>query len=272
MLVLRVASAVVGVPAILGLIFLGGVAYSLAVAAVLCVAVWEFYRATDPQRTNGDGTSLLPRPAALLGIAGAGLLVAAAHNGVDWWAGSLALLVALGFLAVVLAGDTAAAYRDWLWLVAGLVYVGFLGSHLVFVRQLDHGRDWALLAVFATFSTDTAAYFVGRLVGRTKLVPRISPGKTVEGSLGGLVAGFVAVVALNRLPGLQEDTAAILLLALLLPLAAQIGDLAESLLKRSGGVKDASGLVPGHGGILDRLDSLLFTGPLVYYYVRWVIL
>ncbi len=273
MLLLRVASAVVGVPAILGLIFLGGVGYSLALAAVLCLAVWEFYRATDPQPPGGEGLPLAVRPAAFLGIGGVALLIAAVHNGVDWWNGALALLVALAFLAaLVLNRDTAAAYRDWLWLVAGLVYVGFLGSHFVLVRQLDHGRDWALLAVFATFSTDTAAYFGGRLFGRTKLVPRLSPGKTVEGSLAGLLAGFIAVLALNRLPGLQEDTVAIAFLGLLLPLAAEIGDLAESLVKRSGGVKDASALVPGHGGLLDRLDSLLFTAPLVYYYVLWVIL
>ncbi|MEE8346094.1 MAG: phosphatidate cytidylyltransferase, partial [Dehalococcoidia bacterium] len=153
----------------------------------------------------------------------------------------------------------------------GLLYVGFLGSHLIFLRDAPNGSDWVLLVLLATFATDTAAYIVGRLIGRTKISPAISPGKTLEGSLGGLVAGAAAVLVLNW--ALDAGAGAeIVLLALLLPVFAQFGDLAESLIKRGGGVKDASRVIPGHGGFLDRLDSLLFTVPLVYYFLTWVIL
>ncbi|TEU01447.1 MAG: phosphatidate cytidylyltransferase, partial [Dehalococcoidia bacterium] len=161
--------------------------------------------------------------------------------------------------------------RDGRWALGGLIYVGFLGSHLVFLRDAPNGRDWVLLALLATFATDTSSYFVGRLIGRTKITPALSPGKTLEGSLGGFAGGVAAVLLLNW----ALDTGAgaeIIPLALLLPALAQMGDLAESLIKRGAGVKDASRVIPGHGGFLDRLDSLLFTVPLVYYYLTWIVL
>src|SRR3989304_2811484 len=140
-----------------------------------------------------------------------------------------------------------------------------------FLRDASNGRDWLLLALFATFATDTCAYFVGRAIGRTKIAPAISPGKTLEGSLGGFAGGGAAFLLLNE--GLDAGAGAeIIGLALLLPLAGEMGDLAESLIKRGAGIKDASHVIPGHGGFLDRLDSLLITVPLVYYYLTWIIL
>lgn len=288
MLAQRVATTLVGVPVILGLIAWGGVAYSLAVAAVLVLAALELFLATDPQRVGStrpepvEGRAfplrralsplLQQRPPALLGAAAVGLLVAAAHNGADWWSGALVLAVALTFLALILRSHLQTALSDWLWISGGLIYVGFLGSHLVFLRQLDDEGQWAILAIFATFTTDVTAYLFGRAFGRTHLTPNISPGKTLEGSLAGIGGGVAAVLFLNWVTGLRADAADIIPLAFLLPLAAEIGDLAESLLKRGAQVKDASELIPGHGGFLDRLDSILFTVPLVYYFVIWVIL
>ena len=155
--------------------------------------------------------------------------------------------------------------------MSGLAYVGLLGAHLVLLRELAEGRDWVYLTVFATFAVDTAAYAVGRTVGRRKLAPRISPGKTVEGTLGGLAGGFAMVLLLNYFLGIRLEAALIVPLAALLPVAAVLGDLAESILKRGMQVKDASSLIPGHGGLLDRFDSLLFTFPVVYYFVTWVV-
>src|SRR3972149_2127267 len=152
-----------------------------------------------------------------------------------------------------------------------LAALGRLGSHFVFLRDAPNGLDWLLLALFATFATDTCAYFVGQAIGRTKIAPAISPGKTLEGSLGGFAGGAAAVLLLNEV--LHAGAGAeIIPLALLLPLAGELGDLAESLIKRGAGVKDASHVIPGHGGFLDRLDSLLITVPLVYYYLTWIIL
>jgi phosphatidate cytidylyltransferase len=186
--------------------------------------------------------------------------------------GALALAVVLPIFPPILRGDAHSGYRDWIWIVSGIAYVGFLGSHLILLRQLDADGEWAIVAIFGTFSTDTAAYLVGRAIGRTHITPKISPGKTLEGSLAGIAAGIGGVLLLNWITGLRAEAAHIIPLAILIPIVAEIGDLAESLLKRGVGVKDTGRLVPGHGGFLDRLDSVLFTAPLVYYFVIWVIL
>src|SRR3990172_56134 len=263
MLPQRVAVAAVGIPVIIGLTLLGGPVFAIAAGFVLTFAALEFYVATDPE--------LAGRPPGPTAPAGVALPVAAADNGFDWWARALPLSVVLPFLPLILRGQTATGLRDWLWALGGLVYLGLLGSHLVFLRDAPNGRDWLLLALFATFATDTCAYFVGKAIGRTKIAPAISPGKTLEGSLGGLAGGAAAVLLLNWILDAGAG-AEIIGLALLLPLAGELGDLAESLIKRGAGVKDASRVIPGHGGFLDRLDSLLITVPLVYYYLTWIIL
>jgi phosphatidate cytidylyltransferase len=271
MLAQRVAVAVVGTPVIVGLTLVGGPAFAIAAGIVLTIAALEFFSATDPSRADGAPRRLTDqRAAGLLGAASVALLVVAADNGWEWWTRALALVVVLPFLAPILRGDTENGLRDWLWGVGGLLYVGFLGSHIIFLRDAANGEDWMLLALFATFATDSGAYVVGHLIGRTKITPAISPGKTLEGSLGGLAAGFATVLALNRALDAGAGTE-IVGLALLLPVVAEIGDLAESLIKRGAGVKDASHVLPGHGGFLDRLDSVLFTIPLVYYYLTWII-
>ena len=286
MLPLRVATAIVGVPVVIALIWWGGAGYSVAVGVILAVAALEFYAAVAPASANPSLAEnplvalaqrplprlLNQRPLGLLGTALIALLVAGAHNGADWWTGALALAAVLPSLWLIARGETQEGLADWLVIVGGVLYVGWLGSYLVPLRQLDHDGQWVFLAVFAAFANDTGAYFVGTAVGRTPLARRISPSKTVEGSLGGLACGAAAVPLLSYALGLDIDAAPLIPLAVLVPLAAQLGDLAESLLKRSTGVKDAGVLVPGHGGVLDRLDSLLFVVPMVYYYAIWVVL
>lgn len=270
MLPQRVAAAVVGIPVIVGLILLGGPAYTIAAGVVLVLAALEFYSTTDPAAPEPRGL-LSQRPLGLIGAAGVALLVAAADNGFEWWTRSLVLLVVLPFVPVILRGDTETGMRDWLWTLGGIMYLGFLGSHLVLLRDAPNGRDWVLLAVLSTFAADTAAYFVGRLFGRTKISPAISPGKTLEGSLAEVAGGVAAVLVLNW--ALDAGAGAeIVGLAFLLPLVAIVGDLAESMMKRGAGVKDSSRAIPGHGGFMDRLDSILFTVPLVYYYLTWLVL
>jgi phosphatidate cytidylyltransferase len=147
-------------------------------------------------------------------------------------------------------------------------------SHLVGLRRLDSGRDWVLLAIFATFATDTVAYLLGRAFGKHHMAPAISPGKTWEGAAAGLAGGLAATVALAFILDLTPHPLSypgVILLGFLIPIFAQLGDLAESLLKRSAGVKDAGHLIPGHGGMLDRMDSIMFSSIVVYYYMIWVI-
>jgi len=281
MLLQRVLTAVVGIPVIVAVTLIGGVLFVVVTAAVLALAILEFYAATDPEtaatspkqpRLRRSAPSMFgQRLPAFAGCVAVAALVAGAYEGLDELTGALALSVAAVFLLLIVEGDPQAGVRDWLWVVGGVAYIGFLGAHLVLLRELDDGGDWVIVAVFATFAADTAAYFVGRAIGRRQITPLISPGKTLEGSVAGFIAGVPAVFGLVWLTGLDVDELELALLAVLLPLVAIVGDLAESLIKRGAGIKDASELVPGHGGLLDRLDSLLFTVPLVYYFVIWVL-
>jgi phosphatidate cytidylyltransferase len=149
----------------------------------------------------------------------------------------------------------------------GYLYAALLPSYFVLLRKLPDGIDWILLTVTITAVGDTTAYYVGSLWGRRKLMPRISPHKTVEGALAGLLGNMIGAVAYGLVFFPEQLAPKVLLLALLVGVAGQLGDLSESMLKRAVGVKDSSGILPGHGGILDRLDSLLFSVPVVFYWV-----
>jgi phosphatidate cytidylyltransferase len=150
----------------------------------------------------------------------------------------------------------------------GLIYLPLLLGHLVLLRQLPDGRGWVFLVLFAVMACDSLAYFVGSSFGKHKLYPAVSPKKSIEGGLGGLVGSCLGVwlAKVLFLPALSVEH--VILVGLLIGVVGQIGDLFESLLKRACGVKDSGGIFPGHGGILDRLDSLLFAFPLAYYLAR----
>jgi len=286
MLAQRVITAAVGIPVIVGLTLIGGLLYAAAAAAIVGIATLEYYAATDPSRSGlgrgpgaageresvatGQATRLL-QPAPLVGAAAAGALAIAAREGFDELTGLLAIGVGAIFVPLVVRGDPEEGLRDFRWVVPGIAYIGFLGAHLVLLRELDNGDKWVFLVLLGTWSTDTFSYFAGRAFGRHHPVPRISPGKTVEGYVSGYVGGFVSLVALDAAFDLPMSTLEVTLLGLLFPGAAMIGDLAESLIKRGSHIKDTSELVPGHGGFLDRLDSILFTAPLVYYFVIWAV-
>ena len=164
------------------------------------------------------------------------------------------------------------AFIGWAWTVAGILYLGWLLSHLVALRDLDGGRNWVFLALFVTFASDTMAFITGRTLGRHRLAPNISPGKTWEGTIGGVLGAIFASLFFTLPTPLHTDLNWIqaVLLGLLISIFGQLGDLVESLFKRNMGVKDSGKLIPGHGGVLDRMDSVVFAGIVVYYYVVWV--
>lgn len=155
------------------------------------------------------------------------------------------------------------------WLGFGLLYVPLLMGHVPLLHQLPDGRAWIFLTLLAVMASDTAAYFTGVNFGRRKLYPLVSPNKSVEGALGGLCGAVLAVLLVkwSLLPAMGLFEA--ILLGLVLGSFSQVGDLFESLLKRGCGVKDSGTMIPGHGGLLDRLDSLLFAFPVTYYAARY---
>ena len=152
----------------------------------------------------------------------------------------------------------------------GFFYVPFLLGHLILVRGEPFGSQWVLLLLVIVMSGDSAAYYVGSSFGRNKLYPVVSPNKSREGAVGGLAGSIIGALCFKWLffPELTVADAAIC--AFLLGMLGQVGDLFESLLKRSFGVKDSGQIVPGHGGILDRLDSILFAAPALFYYACMV--
>jgi phosphatidate cytidylyltransferase len=167
------------------------------------------------------------------------------------------------------------ASSDWLAMMGGIIVLGWLGSHFFRLRQLDAmAWQWTTLAMSSTWLGDSAAYVVGKfmagkiLLGRHQLSPRLSPNKTVEGYLGGMVLGTGLTLIIAHL--LRLPLASAFILGLLIAVVGPVGDLAISLLKRQAGVKDSGVLFPGHGGALDRIDSLLWTVAVAYYFVLFI--
>ncbi|HUF53425.1 MAG TPA: CDP-archaeol synthase [Dehalococcoidia bacterium] len=270
MLAQRLATAAIGIPIIIGLILLGGPVYDAVVALILIIASLEFC-AMVAAEGGEPRPPWRPFPWQLLAPVGAIALVVLLPEAHDSATGPLAIVVAAALVAVMALRVPVRFSPAQLSVAAAIAYVGFLGAHLVVLRDLDDDGKWVFLPILATWATDTFAYAVGRLIGKTKIAPRISPGKTVEGTVAGLIGGLLSVVVIAEVLGLPMSLGEAVLLGAMLPAAAVLGDLAESHIKRGAGVKDTSELVPGHGGILDRLDSLLFTVPLVYYFAVWVV-
>jgi len=268
----RVVVALVAIPAVLGIAYVGGLPLALLLALASALAAWEFYRiaaagAYDPFSALGIGISALT-PIAVhffrLGMFKPPVIALGAM-----------LLVALFAVAIFRrppeGRPIGAIASTWL----GIGYTGGLLSFAYALRYHNYTVTPAAgLAVVGyplilTWISDTAAFFVGRSIGRRRLMPRISPAKTVEGAVGAVATCMVASVAyvhlvLEPLASLSVEAVVALLVGAALSIAVQAGDLAESLLKREAGVKDSSTLLPGHGGILDRLDGLLFALPTAY--------
>ena len=161
---------------------------------------------------------------------------------------------------------------DWALSVAGGLYVGGLSIYFVHLRWLPDGLAWMILAILATWMSDSGAYFVGRAIGRHKLCPRLSPGKTWEGIAGGILGGLLAGAVIGTLA--MEWLGAVgivngLVVGLLAAIVSPFGDLAVSMMKREVQVKDSGHLIPGHGGMLDRTDSLLFVVVTTFYFAIW---
>ena len=175
-------------------------------------------------------------------------------------------LVMLGSLAWQLRHAQQRSAADWALSFAGGLYLGWTGGHLAGIRELPNGLWWLLLTLAATWLADSGAYFVGRRFGRHKLAPSISPGKTWEGYIGGIgfaILGSAIIGALTPL-GIPICVAG----GLLVGIFSTLGDLVESMFKRQANAKDSGTLIPGHGGVFDRIDSMLWSGVLIYYLAR----
>jgi phosphatidate cytidylyltransferase len=230
-------------------LYLGLPWFASLVALMSLIGSWEFYRLA------GVGWPLLG-----LGLVFSALFAVRPLLPGDLVVGLIALAVGSSLAGLLTVKKP---FHTWPPLLAGMFYPGWLLGYLVALMQVEWG--WAALALFTTFACDTSAYFVGRALGHRPLAPAISPGKTWEGAEGGLLGAVLAAYLLDLLLGLPLSSIQAVYFGAGVGIIGQVGDLAESWLKRGAGAKDAGAILPGHGGVLDRMDSVAFTAPLVYY-------
>lgn len=268
MLRTRVLTAVVLLPVVIGLICLGGVPLLALVALLLSLAEVEFCRLMAQDNF---------RPVLAFGLAIIGLfLLDAQIPGTELLRPGLTIIL-LASLAWQLLHRQGSPVADWALTVVGGLYLGLCGAGLVRLRGLHDGFWWTLTVLFTILTADSGAYFVGRAWGRHRLAPILSPGKTWEGYLGGVVSGGLLATLMVTLwrpatrSGMVPSSVHGLILGLLIATFAPLGDLAVSMIKRQAGVKDSGNIIPGHGGVLDRLDSVLWAVVIGYYYVLWFV-
>ncbi|HQZ89757.1 MAG TPA: CDP-archaeol synthase [Thermomicrobiales bacterium] len=270
------------VPAILG-----SPVFSVVVGLIAIGALYELYRAY--QRVGA-------RPSTWTGTVAIIALVVIAGTDAPFRAltGAMCAYTLLALAQHLVKKDINGALIDWSFSLSGVMYIGFTLMHFILIRRI-HGavnvdwiRDadaligdgaaalglaWLLFVLVTTWMTDVFAYLIGRQWGRVKLIPHISPGKTREGAVAGLLGGAITGLVSGLAFGLPVSPILLLVLGGLVALGAMIGDLCESLIKRQIGIKDMGSVIPGHGGVLDRIDALLVTVPFMFYaalFVGWL--
>jgi phosphatidate cytidylyltransferase len=255
----RIVVAAVGLPLVLGLLWLGGWWLFLLVAVAAFVGVHEFVTTARPLRPLA--------PAVYGGVILA--LVGARTGGVTWLVAGFLATFALGFVLHALANTRAPTTAALGSTILGSAWIGLGLGFVLLLRQMHtEGRLVAFTVVLAVFAADTLAYLVGRVAGRHRLAPRLSPRKTWEGLAAGALAGiFVSFIALYETRHRYLNVWEAVVLGVVVVTAAVLGDLFESALKRDLEVKDTGSLLGGHGGMLDRVDALLFAAPAAYFLV-----
>lgn len=260
----RIVTALVFIPLFLILVIKGSYfLYSVFVLALAFLGLMEYFKLVEnrvDQRMKAMGI--------LWGLLLAGGL----------YVGSSQVIIAmltLGFIAICLlrlsrVGDISTVFQDIGYTFLGPLYVGLLLGHLSLLRGLVEGREWTLLLFFTIWMSDIAAFYTGLSIGRHKLYPEISPNKTVEGAIGGILGSLLIVASFKTWYMIQLTFTDVAVMSVGIAVMGQLGDLCESMFKRASGVKDSGGLIPGHGGILDRFDSILFAAPFLYYYLVFI--
>ncbi len=264
----RMIVAIIMIPVTIGAIYAGGWVYAVLVLALLGLAAWEYGRIFQQG-------GFCPSRFLLIG----GVLLLAACR--EWlgFAFSDGVISGLVLLAMIL--HTAAYEKgidcsasSFAVTLSGLLYLGWIGAYLFSLRNLPDGRWWALTALPSAALADSGAYIFGKAFGRHRFSPRVSPKKTWEGYIGGIVFGVACTGLLAALWHLRAPAVTFqdgLLVGAVMAIFCPLGDLGESMLKRQFGLKDSSNLLPGHGGVLDRIDSWLWAGVIGYYLVLWLV-
>jgi phosphatidate cytidylyltransferase len=268
-LIQRTIVTLIAVPIVIAVVWFGEPWVTLVIAAWGLGAAWEFYqiirqsKGLAPMRTFG-----------LLWVFH--FIISPHVTSIPFFQiiqpDSLLLTTAVIFPLIILLWRRGKenAFINWAWTIGGILYIGWLLSYYVILRQMDGGHGgWVFLALFCTFASDSFAYLLGRLFGKHKMAPYISPNKSWEGAAAGVVGAMVVSVLVANFFGLPLNNWQSAALGILISIFGQLGDLVKSLFKRNMQVKDSGHVLPGHGGFLDRMDSVAFTGVLVFCFAAF---
>lgn len=266
----RWLTSIVAVPVLSALILYGPMAsFAALIAVVGAIATWEYFFIVF----KGDKSRIFSPIPVWCALSGLSILVAAAFLRTDLLF-FLAWISFAGMAVLSMRGFSGSRGREILDLVARgvqfVIYIPMPLAALILLRGQHDGVAWIFFLAFIIFIGDAAAFYAGTYLGRHKLHPAISPGKTIEGAIGGLAANLVVAMVFKTLFLPDLSSVIILIFALLAGIAGQLGDLFESELKRTSQIKDSGHILPGHGGILDRIDALIFAAPLAYFFSAYV--
>ena len=257
----RLATAFVGIPLLVAVVWAGGVVLGLVAACAASAGAVEVCRMARFR-------AVAPPTLAAAALA-ATLVILAPYEPFYALAGG-AVAAAASMVLLLSPVSRKVPWARVLGVTLGAAaYPGVLLAYAPLIREGDQGLAWISFALIVTFSTDTAAFFVGKAIGKRPLAPAVSPNKTREGAIGGALAALVSALVSAAALSIDAPWTAVAVLGILLGVVGQAGDLFESKLKRLSGVKESGRLLPGHGGILDRLDSIVFNLAVVYYFVLW---
>lgn len=265
-MLIRSITIAVTIPIICFCIYFGGIPFLLLILSLALIAVNEFYNLMLKKGFF---------PAYYVGNLITIIFIIVAYNSLKRnWEPAHSALLTLAAAAAMISGIFLKREKDTIVDIAvtilGMIYVGWFFSYLIFIRNLTEHGGYLFFLVFTVWAMDITAYLVGKFLGRTPLYSSISPKKTWEGAVAGFLLCILAAAIFSRTAQLEIGHA--LILGVLIGVFGQISDLIESLIKRDVGVKDSSSLVPGHGGVLDRIDSFVLTAPLMYYYLIFFVL
>ncbi|MCK5710762.1 MAG: phosphatidate cytidylyltransferase [Deltaproteobacteria bacterium] len=271
----RLLTAAVAIPILYIIFLIGGLLYLLFFLILILVGQIEYQKLLESKNLPNEK---------ILGIVSSLLMGVSAYLGYYYFTFCFTALILLILVLDLRKGDFSQTVTNIGATLFGVIYLGWLLSHAILLRNIgqneniraysennqglgDLGFFLVVFAVACTFLNDTGAYYTGTLIGKHKLAPKISPGKTIEGTVGGIVVCIIAGLIVNFLFGYPLSSDWTIAFALLVGIAAILGDLVESSIKRGAGIKDSGDIVPEHGGVLDRFDSLIFVFPASYYFI-----
>lgn len=271
----RLITAAIAVPIMYIIFLFGGIVYLLFFLAIILLGQIEYQKLLESKNLPNEK---------ILGIISSLLLGLSAYLGYYYFTFCFTALVLVILILDLRKGDFSQTVTNIGATLFGVIYLGWLLSHAILLRNIDQyenirayaanhqgisdlGFFLVVFAVACTFLNDTGAYYTGKMIGKHKLAPKISPGKTIEGTVGGIVVCILTGLIVNYIFGNPLSSDWTIAFALLVGIAAILGDLVESSIKRGAGIKDSGDIVPGHGGVLDRFDSLIFVFPVSYYFI-----